>query len=50
MVFIIGVDTIKDPNTSTFFDIKLRVKSKFKFSMRVSSSHYLLFSTGNIFT
>lgn len=49
MNFLTGLSSIKDPNSSTFVDIKLCVKSKLKFSMKVSSDHYLLFSTGNIF-
>ncbi|XP_022178741.1 protein KIAA0100 isoform X2 [Myzus persicae] len=44
----LGISSIEDPNKSTFVDIKLCVKSKFKFSMKVSSSHYLLFSTDNL--
>lgn len=42
------MNTMKDPSNSTFYDVKLCVKSKFKFSMKVSSTHHLLFSTGNI--
>lgn len=45
--FHIGINTVKD--SKTFVDIKLCVKSKFRFSMKVSSAHYLLFSTGNIY-
>jgi len=47
-IFFTGISTIKDPKTPTLVDIKLCVKSKFRFSMKVSSAHYLLFSTGNI--
>jgi len=50
MLFLLtGFCSIKDSNNSTFVDIKLCVKSKFKFSMKVSSAHYLLFSTGKKF-
>lgn len=48
MVFVTGIGNIKDPKPPTFFDIKLCVKSKFKFSIKVSSTHYLLFLTGKI--
>lgn len=46
MVLFTGISTIKDPESSTFFNVKLCVKSKFKFSVKVSSTHHLLFSTG----
>lgn len=42
------MNTIKDSSNSKLYDIQLCVKSKFKFSMKVSSTHHLLFSTGNI--
>jgi len=48
--FLTGISSKKDKdsNNKTFVDIKLCVKSKFKFLIKVSSAHYLLFSTGKI--
>lgn len=49
MGFLVGIITVNNPRVSTFVDVKICVKSKFKFSMKVSSAHYLLFLTGIIF-